>query len=39
MQTNAGKSGRTVKSLLIEHGRIRQNAGWIGKVALARDYF
>jgi hypothetical protein len=34
VQTNAGKSGRAIESLLIEHGQIRQNADGIGKVAL-----
>jgi hypothetical protein len=35
MQSNAGKTGGTIKSLLVEHQQIRQNQGQIGKNALA----
>jgi hypothetical protein len=35
VQADAGKTGRAIERLLIEHGRIRQNAGAIGKIALA----
>jgi hypothetical protein len=35
VQADAGKSRGAIERLLIEHGRIRQNAGAIGKIALS----
>jgi hypothetical protein len=34
MEADAGKTGGSVERLLIEHGRIRQNANALGKIAL-----
>ena len=31
VQTDAGKTGGTIESLLVQHGQIRQNTGAIGK--------
>ena len=34
VQADAGETGGTIESLLIEHGQIRQNARAVGKIAL-----
>ena len=35
VQADAGKTGRAIERLLIEHAQIRQNAGAVGKIALS----